>query len=147
MLHPNILHYLIFFICSHIPLLAQYNIYATTPGCVGSANCYQRTQVEYQLQLLPGQSIVVYLDQNVFEDTRTLLYSGLDMPKSNNFRPSITLRPAFNATIQGTATIMADNLDLIRNSSTILPIISILEYNLTLAQNASAVSWKALNGK
>ncbi|CEG69230.1 hypothetical protein RMATCC62417_05336 [Rhizopus microsporus] len=129
----------------HIPLLGQYNIYATTPGCVGSTNCYQRTQVEYQLQLLPGQSIVVYLDQNVFEDTRTLLYSGLVMPKSNNFRPSITLRPASNATIQGTATIMADNLDLIRNSSTILPIISILEYNLTLAQNTSAVSWKALN--
>ncbi|KAG1309311.1 hypothetical protein G6F64_005408 [Rhizopus arrhizus] len=129
----------------NIPSYGQYNIYATTPGCIGSSNCYKRTQVEYQLRLQAGQLTTVYLDQNVFEDSRTLLYSGPVSPISENFRPAITLRPALNSTVKGEIIIMADTIDFVRNSSAAPFIISILEHNLTLAKNSSAVSWKPLN--
>ncbi|RCI06967.1 hypothetical protein CU098_013732 [Rhizopus stolonifer] len=128
----------------YIPSYGQYKIYATTPGCVGSSNCYKRTQVEYQLQLQPGQITTFYSDQNVFEDTRTLIYSGPVGPISESFKPSITLRPAFNATRKGNVVIMADTMDFIKDMSLNPPIISILEYNLTLAKNVSAVSWGPL---
>jgi hypothetical protein len=131
----------------NIPSYGQYNIYATTPGCIGSSNCYKRTQVEYQLRLQPGQLTTVYLDQNVFEDSRTLLYSGPVSPISESFRPAITLRPALNSTVKGEIVIMADTIDFVRNSSAAPFIISILEHNLTLAKNSSAVSWKPLNRK
>ncbi|EIE75573.1 hypothetical protein RO3G_00277 [Rhizopus delemar RA 99-880] len=129
----------------NIPSYGQYSIYVTTPGCIGSSNCYKRTQVEYLLRLQAGQLTTVYSDQNVFEDSRTLLYSGPVSPTSESFRPTITLRPALNSTVKGEIVIMADTIDFVRNSSAAPFIISILEHNLTLAKNISAVSWKPLN--
>lgn len=83
----------------------------------------------------------------MFEDTRTLIYSGPVGPISESFKPSITLRPAFNATRKGNVVIMADTMDFIKDMSLNPPIISILEYNLTLAKNVSAVSWGPLKRK
>jgi hypothetical protein len=135
----------------NIPSQGQYEVYATTPGCVGSSNCFTRTQVEYQLQLSPGITTTVYSDQNVYSDNRFLLYIGFISPLSSSFRPSITLRSATNATapINGgkDVQIMADTIEFVRNV-TAAPLFSILEYNLTNATlNSSAISWKPLNRK
>ncbi|GAA5809418.1 hypothetical protein MFLAVUS_002826 [Mucor flavus] len=103
----------------NIPTQGQYDVYATTPGCVGSSNCFTRTQVEYQLELSPGFPVTsIISDQNTFDDHRILLYSGYISPVSTNFRPSITLRPAPNAkspTMGQNVQIMADTIEFVRN--------------------------------
>ncbi|KAG1082897.1 hypothetical protein G6F42_022406 [Rhizopus arrhizus] len=132
----------------NIPAQGQYDIYATTPGCVGSSNCFQRTQVEYTLQLSPGVVSTVISDQNTFSDRRTLLYSGFVSPVSSAFRPSITLKPAANATKPegDNVSIMADTMEFVRNV-TAPPLVSILEYTPSLnnATDNTTVSWKPLN--
>ncbi|KAL7326618.1 hypothetical protein PS15p_208924 [Mucor circinelloides] len=132
----------------NIPAQGQYDIYATTPGCVGSSNCFQRTQVEYTLQLSPGIVSTVISDQNTFSDRRTLLYSGFISPVSSAFRPSITLKPAANATKPDgdNVSIMADTIEFVRNV-TAPPLVSILEYTPSLnnATDNTTVSWKPLN--
>lgn len=126
-------------------------MYATTPGCVGSSNCFTRTQVQYELQLSPGfPPTTIIADQNVYSDRRFLLYSGAISPVSSSFRPSITLRPAPNATQSSgggaTVQIMADTIEFVRNM-TAAPLVSILEYNPANATNSTAISWKPLNRK
>ncbi|KAL9548227.1 hypothetical protein MBANPS3_005789 [Mucor bainieri] len=132
----------------NIPAQGQYEIYATTPGCVGSSNCFQRTQVEYTLQLSPGVVSTVVSDQNTFSDRRTLLYSGFISPVSSVFRPSITLKPATNATKPDgdNVSIMADTIEFVRNV-TAPPLVSILEYTPSLnnATDNTTVAWKPLN--
>lgn len=140
-----------YFIFRNIPAQGQYEIYATTPGCVGSSNCFTRTQVEYQLQLSPGfPSTTVIADQNVYEDKRFLLYSGPISPVSPNFRPSIILKPASNATRSPgggeTVQIMADTIEFVRNM-TAPSLVSILEYSPANNTNSTAISWKPLNRK
>lgn len=136
------------FIFRNIPAQGQYDIYATTPGCVGSSNCFQRTQVEYQLQLLPGVVSTIISDQNTFSDRRTLLYSGSISPVFSTFRPSITLKPATNATKPDgdNISIMADTIEFVRNV-TAPPLVSILEYTPSLnnASDNTTISWKPLN--
>lgn len=136
------------FIFRNIPAQGQYDIYATTPGCVGSSNCFQRTQVEYQLQLSPGVVSTIILDQNTFSDRRTLLYSGFISPISSTFRPSITLKPATNATKPDgdNTSIMADTMEFVRNV-TAPPVVSILEYTPSLnnASDNTTISWKPLS--
>lgn len=68
---------------------------------------------------------------------------------SSNFKPTITLRPAANATqpINGGSNvqIMADTIEFVRNT-TAASLVSILEYSPTNAtMNSTAVSWKPLN--
>ncbi|KAK4521177.1 uncharacterized protein ATC70_013122 [Mucor velutinosus] len=132
----------------NIPTQGQYDIYATTPGCVGSSNCFQRTQVEYTLQLSPGVVSTVLSDQNTFSDRRTLLYSGFISPVSSTFRPSITLKPATNATKPDgeNVSIMADTIEFVRNV-TAPPLVSILEYTPSLnnATDNTTIAWKPLN--
>ncbi|CEP11286.1 hypothetical protein [Parasitella parasitica] len=132
----------------NIPAQGQYDIYATTPGCVGSSNCFQRTQVEYQLKLSPGVEATIVSDQNTFSDRRTLLYSGLISPITSTFRPSITLKPAANATKPDgdDVSIMADTIEFVRNV-TAPPLVSILEYTPSLnnGSDSAAISWKPLN--
>ncbi|KAI7880797.1 cortical protein marker for cell polarity-domain-containing protein [Mucor mucedo] len=133
----------------NIPAQGQYDVYATTPGCVGSSNCFTRTQVEYSLELSPGFPVTTIIsDQNTFTDHRILLYSGYISPVSTNFRPSITLRPAPNATKpsnnDANVQIMADTIEFVRNM-TAAPLVSILEYNPANATNTTAISWKPLN--
>ena len=141
--------YLFFFIFRNIPAQGQYEVYATTPGCVGSSNCFTRTQVEYQLQLSPDfPATTIISDQNVYNDDRFLLYSGIISPVSTNFRPSITLKPASNATRSSggsdTVQIMAATIEFVRNM-TGTPLVSVLEYRPADATNTSAISWKPLN--
>lgn len=140
-----------FVIFRNIPAQGQYDVYATTPGCVGSSNCFTRTQVEYLLELSPGFPVTTIIsDQNTFTDNRILLYSGYISPVSTDFRPSITLRPAPNATRPSNNSpnvqIMADTIEFVRNV-TAAPLVSILEYNPANATNTTAISWKPLNRK
>lgn len=133
----------------NIPAQGQYEVYATTPGCVGSSNCFTRTQVQYELQLSPGfPPTTIIADQNVYSDRRTLLYSGAISPVSSGFRPSITLRPAPNATQASgggaTVQIMADTIEFVRNMTS-PPLVSILEYSPANATNSTAISWRPLN--
>jgi hypothetical protein len=137
-----------------IPAQGQYDIYAITPGCVGSSNCFQRTKIQYDLQLLPNTLLSVVSDQNTFSDRRTLIYSGLVAPVSDTFRPSITLRPAVNITMtdpEGTVYIMAETLEFVRNSSA-PTLVSILEYNTSApvvynTNDSLPSAWKPLNRK
>ncbi|RCH80850.1 hypothetical protein CU098_002354, partial [Rhizopus stolonifer] len=104
----------------NIPTQGLYEVYATTPGCVGSSNCYERTQVDYQFEFQPNVVTTLRVNQKVYSDTRILIYSGIISPVSANFRPSLTLAPASNASApsQGDfVSIMADTLEFIRNSS------------------------------
>ncbi|KAI8885682.1 hypothetical protein K501DRAFT_322254 [Backusella circina FSU 941] len=130
----------------NIPAQGQYNVYATTPGCVGSSNCFKRTQVEFVMEFYPGQILTTQIDQNTFSDQRVLLYSGFISPNSGDFRPSVTLHPAANATNASdgsdSVVIMADSLEFEGAKSA--AIVSILEYDYKNT-TASAVTWKPLN--
>lgn len=138
----------------YIPVQGQYEIYATTPGCVGSSNCFQRTQIQYDIQVAPNIMSTVVLDQNTFSDRRTLIYRGFVSPVSSTFNPSITLRPATNATINDSkniVSVMAETLEFVRNSN-VSALVSILEYNVSapvvLNNNDSSLNaWKPLNRK
>jgi hypothetical protein len=95
------------------------------------------------MEFSPGQILTTQIDQNTFSDQRVLIYSGIISP-TTSFRPSVTLRPAANATVDGdSVVIMADSLEFEGAKSA--PIVSILEYD---ARNvtASVVTWKPLNG-
>lgn len=149
-----LIFFFFFVIFRNIPAQGQYDVYATTPGCVGSSNCFTRTQVEYLLELSPGFPVTAIIsDQNTFTDNRILLYSGYISPVSTDFRPSITLRPAPNATKPSNNSpdvqIMADTIEFVRNV-TATPLVSILEYNpanATNTTNTTVISWKPLNRK
>ncbi|KAI8985137.1 cortical protein marker for cell polarity-domain-containing protein [Pilobolus umbonatus] len=129
----------------YIPVQGQYEVFVTTPGCVGSSDCSQRTQVEYLLQFSPDTPpITIASDQNTYMDRRVVLYSGPISRVSDTFRPSLTLRLAVDS-IQSLdreyVVMIADSIEFIRNT-TAPPLISILEY---MPSSNEDVSWKPLN--
>jgi hypothetical protein len=93
------------------------------------------------------------LDQNTFSDQKTLLYSGPISPATSDFIPTITLKPASNATQPenggDNVSIMADTIELVRNT-TAASLVSILEYSPAIERSnhdGSIKSWKSLNRK
>ncbi|KAI9323395.1 cortical protein marker for cell polarity-domain-containing protein [Dichotomocladium elegans] len=113
----------------YIPVPGVYNVYATTPGCVGSSSCDQRTQVDLILQMSPGITSTVTVSQTSSEDTITLIYTGFIAATTSAFRPTIVLKPstAANAT-SDIVTIVADSFQFIRNGTN-ATLTSILEYS------------------
>lgn len=111
-----------------------YNVYITTPGCVGTSTCDQRTQVSLTINLTPGTTSTYFLDQNMSSDQRTLIYSGTIVASSSTlgggaFQPSIVMHVASNATAptSTTVSIIADSIEFIRNSTS-STLASILNY-------------------
>ncbi|KAI8381043.1 cortical protein marker for cell polarity-domain-containing protein [Radiomyces spectabilis] len=120
----------------YVPVQGNYAVYAKTPGCVGTSSCNQRTQIEFTMEMTPGNTTTMILDQAVYEDTKTLIYTGLVAASSEAFRPSLTLKVAPNATppASGTVSLVANSIEFIRNG-TGATLVSILEYsphNLTM---------------
>ncbi|KAG2219729.1 hypothetical protein INT45_007768 [Circinella minor] len=129
----------------YIPVQGQYSVYATTPGCVGSSTCNERTQVDLTLQLTPGgQPTIITIDQNNYEDMSTLIYNGF-VPASNSaFQPTITLSVARNATASGsTVSIVANSIQFIRNGTNAI-LVSILEYSPSNFTQNITPAWKPL---
>ncbi|KAG0738175.1 hypothetical protein G6F35_005387 [Rhizopus arrhizus] len=124
----------------YIPSQGTYEVYVTTPGCVGTSNCNQRTTVQLVIELTPGNQTQLSLSQQNYEDQRTLIYNGFVSPTTGSFQPSIILRVNPNNATQpssGTVSVIADSIEFVRNSS--YPALSsILEYHPTNQ------SWSAL---
>lgn len=126
----------------------QYEVYAVTPGCVGSSTCNQRTQVDLELRFSPGSGpTTVTVDQTNTEDTTTLIYSGFIEASSDAFQPTITLTVAHNATASGyIVTLVADSFRFIRNGTN-TTLVSILEYSpQNYIQNITP-AWRPLAGQ
>ncbi|KAI9357209.1 cortical protein marker for cell polarity-domain-containing protein [Pilaira anomala] len=107
----------------------MYNVYATTPGCVGTSTCDQRTQVILDISLNPGTTTTYALDQQNAADQRTLIYTGPITASSTAFQPTIQMRvsPTARVPSSGLVSIAADSLEFIRNNTgTVLS--SILNY-------------------
>jgi hypothetical protein len=115
----------------YVSSMGLYQLYVTTPGCVGTSSCGERTQVDLTLTLSPGNTSVVTLDQNNTADSRQLIYTGLVSPTSDTFRPSIMLNVAKAAVAPsgGTISIVADSIELVKNSNG-STLVGILEFSL-----------------
>ncbi|KAI8979857.1 cortical protein marker for cell polarity-domain-containing protein [Mycotypha africana] len=115
----------------YIAAQGYYDVYATTPGCVGTSTCDQRTQMQLTLDLTPGNTSTVILDQNIVSDERILIYSGpISSSISSSFRPTITMNVSPNATettSTNTVTIFGSAIAFMRNS-TLSSLSSILVY-------------------
>jgi hypothetical protein len=98
--------------------------------------------------MTPNNSSTVTIDQTNTQDISTVIYDGLVVASSDQFHPTITLRPAPNAVPPSNAnvTLVAESLSFVRNGTN-ATLISILEFS---PQNYSAqqpLSWKPLAGK
>lgn len=98
--------------------------------------------------MTPNNSTTVTIDQTNTQDISTIIYDGLVVASSDQFHPTITLRPAPNAVPPSSAnvTLVAESLSFVRNGTN-ATLISILEFS---PQNYSAqqpLSWKPLAGK
>jgi hypothetical protein len=115
----------------YVASLGIYQVYVTTPGCVGASACGQRTQVDLTMTLSPGNTSVVTLDQANTADTRQMIYSGMVSPSIGSFKPTILLTVAKNATApsSGTVSIVADSIELVRNN-TGATLVSVLEFSM-----------------
>ncbi|KAI9264062.1 cortical protein marker for cell polarity-domain-containing protein [Phascolomyces articulosus] len=129
----------------YIPVQGQYAVYATTPGCVGSSTCNERTQVDLTMQFTPGdQPTTITIDQNNFDDKNTLIYSGFVAASTAAFQPTITLSVAHNATASGsTVSIVADSIQFIRNGTN-ATLVSILEYSPSNFTQNITPAWRPL---
>ncbi|KAI8150283.1 cortical protein marker for cell polarity-domain-containing protein [Fennellomyces sp. T-0311] len=129
----------------YIPVQGQYAVYATTPGCVGSSTCNERTQVDLTLQFAPGgQTTTITIDQTNYDDRTDLIYSGFIAASTSAFQPTITLGVAHNATATGnTVSIVAESLQFIRNGTN-ATLISILEYSPSNYTQNITPAWRPL---
>ncbi|GAB5587580.1 hypothetical protein Unana1_02480 [Umbelopsis nana] len=131
----------------YVASLGIYQVYVTTPGCVGASACGQRTQVDLTMTLSPGNTSVVTLDQTNTADTRQMIYSGMVSPSIGSFKPTILLTVAKNATApsSGTVSIVADSIELVRNN-TGATLVSVLEFSM---QNytSNTTSYKPLTNQ
>ncbi|KAI8580309.1 hypothetical protein K450DRAFT_237864 [Umbelopsis ramanniana AG] len=128
----------------YVSSMGLYQLFVTTPGCVGTSTCGQRTQVDLTLTLSPGNTSVVTLDQNNTADARQMIYSGMISPTSDLFRPSILLSVAKNAVAPtgGTVSIVADSIEVVKNS-TGSTLVSILEFSMA-NYTSNTTSYKPL---
>ncbi|KAL9538674.1 hypothetical protein MBANPS3_010757 [Mucor bainieri] len=112
-----------------IPVQSVYDIYATTPGCVGTSTCDQRVLMQLTMQLTPGNTSTVALDQNIISDQRTLIYSGPVAASTSTFQPSIVMKvdPSATTSSSSNVTIMGTSIEFVRNS-TGLNLSSVLSY-------------------
>ncbi|KAI9014562.1 cortical protein marker for cell polarity-domain-containing protein [Phycomyces nitens] len=129
----------------YIPVQGQYAIYATTPGCVGSSTCNDRTQIELTVTPSPGNSTVFFVDQAVTEDTRTLIYSGFLSATTSSFQPTVLLNVATNAIApsSGTVSLVATSLEFIKNGTGVT-LVSVLEYSPQNYTLNIVPSWRPL---
>jgi hypothetical protein len=115
----------------YVSSMGLYQLFVTTPGCVGTSTCGQRTQVDLALTLSPGNTSVVTIDQTNTADARQMIYSGMISPTSDLFRPSVLLTVAKTAVAPtgGTVSIVADSIEIVKNS-TGSTLVSILEFSM-----------------
>ncbi|KAG2184143.1 hypothetical protein INT44_009158 [Umbelopsis vinacea] len=128
----------------YVSSMGLYQLFVTTPGCVGTSTCGQRTQVDLTLTLSPGNTSVVTLDQTNTADARQMIYSGMISPTSDVFRPSILLSVAKSAVApaSGTVSIVADSIEVV-NNSTGSTLVSILEFSMA-NYTSNTTSYKPL---
>lgn len=122
-------HLPIFFLCSYIPTDGIYNVYIDTPGCVGTSSCDQRTQVQLDINLTPGNTSIATLNQNIISDQRTLIYTGSISATSDTFKPSIVMKisPTAQASSVSSILVFGSAIEFDRNT-TALPLSNILQY-------------------
>ncbi|RCH85419.1 hypothetical protein CU097_004925 [Rhizopus azygosporus] len=104
----------------YISAQGMYNVYANTPGCVGTSNCNQRTNVELAIELTPGNQQHISLSQQNYQDQRTLIYQGIVSSSTGSFQPTITLRINPSNITQpssDTVSIIADSIEFVRNDT------------------------------
>ncbi|ORX46775.1 hypothetical protein DM01DRAFT_1327525 [Hesseltinella vesiculosa] len=128
-----------------IPTQGRYTLYAITPGCVSTNSCDQRTQVQLTMQLTPGTTTQITIDQTNPQDASTVIYEGLVVPASNSFIPTIVLKPAPGAKPPATpnTTIIADAFSFNRNGTN-ATLSSILEYSPSNFSSHLPIAWHPL---
>lgn len=130
----------------NIPVQGQYAVYATTPGCVGSSSCDQRTQVDLTLQFAPAMTTTVTIDQTSYDDKTTMIYNGFIAAATDAFHPTITLKPSANATASGSSvSLVADTFQFVRNGTN-ATLVSILEYSPQNYSQHITPAWHPLTG-
>ncbi|KAK4510960.1 uncharacterized protein ATC70_000069 [Mucor velutinosus] len=112
-----------------IPVQSVYDIYATTPGCVGTSTCDQRVLMQLTIELTPGNTTTVALDQNIISDQRTLIYRGPVSASTGTFQPSIVMKvdPAATTSSSSNVTIIGTSIEFARNATGI-NLSSVLSY-------------------
>lgn len=111
-----------------IPVQEVYNVYVTTPGCVGTSTCNQRSQVALDVSMMPGNTSTPVLDQRNTADNRSLIYTGPIAASSDAFQPSVILRIAPDAIAPAnTVSIVAASIQFMRNTTS-AKLSSILNY-------------------
>ncbi|KAI8997104.1 cortical protein marker for cell polarity-domain-containing protein [Pilobolus umbonatus] len=113
----------------HISTQGDYEVYITTPGCVGTGTCNERTALLLDVEVAPKIKFTYSLDQRVSSDERILIYNGSVSASSSLFNPSITMRlsPNSPAPSSGYITVIASSAEFVKNSKT-SSLSSILEY-------------------
>ncbi|CEP12576.1 hypothetical protein [Parasitella parasitica] len=103
----------------YIAAQGAYEVYATTPGCVGTATCDERVLMQLTIELTPGNTTTYALDQNIMSDERRLIYSGPVSASSSAFQPSIvmTVDPAATTASRTNVTIMGTSLEFVKNTT------------------------------
>ncbi|RUS16566.1 cortical protein marker for cell polarity-domain-containing protein, partial [Endogone sp. FLAS-F59071] len=132
----------------YLPEQGLYEVYMITPGCPEVSQCDERILVDILLNLAPNETFTVQLDQNTPTDRYDLLWNGyVAATQPGVFVPSVTLRPAHNATTTSTnVQLVADSVQFLKNSTTqsLSGVLEFSEANYT--QNPSGgVSWRALS--
>ncbi|GAN09707.1 cellular morphogenesis protein [Mucor ambiguus] len=102
-----------------IPVQSVYDVYATTPGCVGTSTCDQRVLMQLTIELTPGNTTTVALDQNINSDQRTLIYRGPVSASTSTFQPSIVMKvdPAATTSSSSNITIIGTSIEFARNAT------------------------------
>lgn len=103
----------------YIPAQGVYEIYATTPGCVGTTTCDQRVLMQLTIELTPGNITTYALNQNINSDERTLIYTGQISSSTSLFQPTIVMKvdPIATTSSSSNVTIMGTSFEFIRNST------------------------------
>ncbi|KAI7906872.1 cortical protein marker for cell polarity-domain-containing protein [Cokeromyces recurvatus] len=106
-----------------------YNVYATTPGCIGTSSCDERTQAELTIQLTPGNKSTLILNQDIVNDENKLIYTGPIAATTNLFKPTIVMKVAPSARTSSTTnvTLFGSSIQFVRNSTS-STLSSILNY-------------------
>jgi hypothetical protein len=95
-----------------------YNVYMTTPGCVGTSTCNQRTQMQLTIEMTPGNITTYALDQTISSDQIALIYSGAISATTDIFKPTVVMRVATNATATSdTVSIIGGSISFDRNTT------------------------------
>lgn len=114
----------------------SYDVVVYTPGCIVDGTCLNRGQVEIISNFLPNNPPPTTLFQTNDFDKYDTIFSGQVDVTTGSFRPSVTLRPVPNQSLQQGANdqvVVAQAVSVWLNNSTSSGLNGLFEYDPTQA--------------